>query len=110
MVGRPSRCLEVVERLSRMSDKGREALPNVRELSVGLPGTFRGQPRGPEMVRTHSRMFERGRAALPYVREWWEALLDVWEWSGGPLGCPGVVRRPSQMFGSNWEALPVVRE
>ena len=36
-----------------------------------------------------------------------ESLPDVWEWSRGPLGCPGVVRRlsrmsggPSRMFGS----------
>ena len=37
VVERPSKCLGVVERQSRMSDKGWDALPDVRELSVGLP-------------------------------------------------------------------------
>ena len=39
-----------------------------------------------------------------------EALPDVWEWSGGPPGCPGVVGRPFQMNGSGSEALPDVWE
>ena len=34
-----------------------------------------------------------------------DALPDVWEWSGGLRGCPGVVGRPSQMSGSVREAL-----
>ena len=40
----------------------------------------------------------------------WEALPNVWEWLGGPSGCPGVVGRPSRMPGSCREALshPVV--
>ena len=29
-----------------------------------------------------------------------KALPGVWEWSGGPPGCPGVVRRPSRFSGS----------
>ena len=41
-------------------------------------------------------MFESGRVAL----------TDVWEWSGGPPGCPGVVRMSSQMTRSGQEALP----
>ena len=40
----------------------------------------------------------------------WEALSDVWELSGGPPGCPEVVRWPSRMSGSGREALPEVRE
>ena len=32
-----------------------------------------------------------------------EDLGDVWEWSGGPFGCPEVVGRPSGMSGSNRE-------
>ena len=40
----------------------------------------------------------------------WEALSNVRELSGGPLGYSGVVRRPSQMFESGREALPDVRE
>ena len=32
------------------------------------------------------------------------------EWSGGPPGCPGVVGRPSRMFGGGQEALSDVRE
>ena len=34
-----------------------------------------------------------------------EALWDVWEWSEGPPGCPGVVGWPSRMSGSGQEAL-----
>ena len=40
----------------------------------------------------------------------WEALPDVREWSGRPLGCPGVVERLSGICGSGWEALPDVWE
>ena len=50
------------------------------------------------------------REAIPVVREWWEALADVREWSGCPPGCPGVIRMPSQMFGSCRETLPDVWE
>ena len=49
-----------------------------------------------------------------------EAILDVWEWSGGLPGCPGafksphgylgVVERLSQMSGSGWDAFSDVRE
>ena len=38
-----------------------------------------------------------------------EAFPDVWEWSGGPPECLGVVRSPSRMSGSGLEALPDVR-
>ena len=41
-----------------------------------------------------------GRDGIPNVREW----------SGGPLGCPGVVWRPSRLSGSGRETLPDVRE
>ena len=51
-----------------------------------------------------------GRKTLPYVREWSGGLLDVWEWSGGPPGCPGVVGRLAWMSGSGLEALQDVRE
>ena len=50
------------------------------------------------------------REALPDVWELSKAYLDVLEWSGDPLGCPGVVGLPSQMFGSGCESLPDVRE
>ena len=56
-----------------------------------------------------------------------ETLLDVREWSGDPLNCPGVVERPFQMSwmlslisrsgrktlrmsGSCQETLPIVRK
>ena len=39
-----------------------------------------------------------------------ETLPNVREWSGGPAGCPGVVERPSQMFGSCREPLTDIRE
>ena len=47
-----------------------------------------------------------GQEALPCGRD---ALSDVWEWSGCPLGFPGLVRRPSWMSGSVRESLPDVR-
>ena len=72
----------VVGRLSRMSESGQEAFPDVRKWS--------GDP----------RMFRSGR----------ESLADVREWSGGPPGCPGVVGRPSKMSGSGREGLLDVRE
>ena len=45
-------------------------------------------------------MSESGRDALP----------NVWEWSGGPPRCPGVVERISRMSRSGRETLPNVRE
>ena len=39
-----------------------------------------------------------------------EDLLDVWEWSGGPPGCPRVGGRISWMSGNGQEAFLVVRE
>ena len=55
-------------------------------------------------------MSRSGRKTLPAVWEWWEALPDAWELSGGPPGCPGVVGWPSRMSGSVRKALPDVRE
>ena len=50
-------------------------------------------------------MSVNGREALLEGRE---ALRDVWDWLGGPSGCPGVVRRPSRMVGrlSQMVAMP----
>ena len=42
---------------------GCEALPDVRQLSVGPPGC-------PVVVKSPSRMSGSGREALPVVREW----------------------------------------
>ena len=39
-----------------------------------------------------------------------EALPEVWECLGRPLGYPGVVLKPSRMSGSGWDALSDVRE
>ena len=39
-----------------------------------------------------------------------KALLDFWEWLGGPPGCPGVVGRPFRMPGSGREDLPDIQE
>ena len=39
-----------------------------------------------------------------------EAHPDVREWSGGPLGCPGVVMSSSVTSGSGREDLPDVRK
>ena len=38
-----------------------------------------------------------------------EVLLEVREWSGGPVRCPEVVGRPSRVSGSGQEALPDIR-
>ena len=53
------------------------------------------------------------RETLLDVPEWWEAILDVRQYSGGPPGCPGahpgclgVVGRPFRIFGSGRKALP----
>ena len=55
---------------------GREALPDVREWSVGPPGCL-------GVVGSPSRMSECNREALP----------DVREWSGVPPKCPDVIGR-----------------
>ena len=52
-------------------------------------------------------MSECGQEPLTGGRE---AFADVREWSGGPPECPGVVGRPSRMFGSGREAHPDVWE
>ena len=48
-----------------------------------------------------------GQETVRYV---WEAFPEVREWSRGPLGCLGVDERPSLMFVSGRETLPVVRK
>ena len=55
-------------------------------------------------------MSESCRQNLSDGREWWEALTNIWEWSGGPPGCSKLVGRPSRMFGSGRETLPNVPE
>ena len=49
---------------------GREALPNVREWSGGLPVCL-------GVVGSPSRMSRSGWESLPNVREWSEAVLNV---------------------------------
>ena len=78
----PLRCPRVVERLSRKSGRGWEAHTDVREWTEDTGN----------------------------VREWWEALTDFRECSGGPHECQGVVGRPSRMSSSGWEAHPDVRK
>ena len=125
----PTGCLVVVECLSRMSDSGREALPNVREWlggSAGCPGVVRGPSKSPGVVRRPTQMSGSGRRpsrmsgsgredcrmsgsyrkAIPNVREYQEVLPDVRARSGSSLECPGVVERPSWMPGCGREALP----
>ena len=46
----------------------------------------------------------------PMFRSGWDALPDVWQWSGGLPDCSGVVKRLSRMSGSGREALPDVLE
>ena len=107
----------MVERPSRRSMSGREALPEVREWSGGLPG-------GPGVVGWLFRGSDSGGEALPEVREWSggfprgpgvvgsgrETHPEVRESSRSPPGGPGVVGRYSRMSESGQEALPVVQE
>ena len=113
MVGTHSRMSLMGGRLSRMSERGRVAIPNVREWlgdpaeylkvvgsSPGCPGVL-GRPAGCSgVVWKPSRMAGSGRDVLQNVREW----------LGGSLRYPGVVGRPFQMYGSGRDALPNVRE
>ena len=115
-----------------MSEIDQKALPDVREWSGDPPGC-------PGVVGRPFRMSGSGRETLADVPEFWEALLDVrqlsggllyvrvvgmpsrmsesgrealpnvQEWSGGPPGCLAVIVRPSRMSGSGREALPYVR-
>ena len=39
-----------------------------------------------------------------------DALPEIWDWSGGPPECSGVVGRPSRMSRRGWEALTYVQE
>ena len=59
------------------------------------------------MVERPSRRSWSGREALTKVQE---TLPNIWEWSGGPPGGPGVVGKPTERSGSGWEALPEVQE
>ena len=81
-----------------MSGSYREALTDVKEWSLGLPGC-------PGVFGRTSRMSESGRETLPDVWELSEARQDVREWSKGNPVCPGVVGRLSRMSGSFREAL-----
>ena len=97
-----------------MSGSGREALPDDREWSEAHPNWMFGRPSlvfgRPSLISGKvwwpTRMSCSGLEALLDVRE---ALPDIWEWSGGPPGCPGVVERPSLISVSGREALSDVR-
>ena len=55
-------------------------------------------------------MFQSSRRSSRMNGSGREALRDVREWSGGPLGCLGVVEKPSRMSGSGQDALSDDRE
>ena len=86
-----------------MSERGREALSNVREWS----GSSNKCPR---VVGRPTWMYESGREAIRMFGNGRDALPDVREWSEAPPGCPGEVNSPSCMSGSGRKALPDVRE
>ena len=81
-----------VGRPSRMSGSGREALPNVRKWSRGLPGS-------PRLVEMPSWMSGSGREV---VGSGPPRCPVVPERSGGPSGCLGVVGRPYRMSESHF--------
>ena len=66
-----------------MSESGLETLPAVREWSGGPPGCPGAPTECPAVVERPSQMSRNGREALLDVQKWWEALTDIWEWSGG---------------------------
>ena len=100
-----------------MSGSCRYSLPDVWELSGVPPGRSGGQPGGLGMVETPSRMSMTGGRPSRMFGSVRVAVSDVREWSGGRLGCPGVVGGPSKcpgvvgslshMTGGGREALPV---
>ena len=84
-------------RPSQMSGNGRETLPNIWEALSDVWECSESPPRCPV---SPSRISGSGR----------EALSNVKKWSGGSLGCPGVVGRPSWMIERGRETLPNVRK
>ena len=77
---------------------GRDAFSDVcdsAEVSPGCPGVVGGLYRCLRVDSRPSLMSGGGRGALS----------DVRKWSEGPPGSPEVVRKPSWMSGSSWEAL-----
>ena len=110
-------CPGVVGLPSRMSESGRDALPDIWEWLGGPSGCLAVVGKPSRMSRTSWRVSRHGgfgplkcpgvQKALPDDRE---TLSDIREWSGGPPGYTGVVRRPCQMSGSGWEAIPNVRD
>ena len=134
MVGWPYRmsgsCLETLPDVP----EGWEAIPDVRQLSGGLPGCPGVFGRPSRMSERPTRMPWSGqetlpdvpegwedlpevREALPVVREWSEAFPNVREWlgiyprcPGGTTGCLVVVGWHFRMSGSCREAIPDIRE
>ena len=82
LVGMPSWMCRSGREACRMSGSGRKSIPNVQEWC---------RP---------SRMSESGGWPFRVSRSGRETPPNVQEWSDGPLGCPGVVGRKCQMFGS----------
>ena len=70
--GGPSGCPVVLGRPARMSESGRDALPEVQKWSEDPPGY-------PGVVGRPSRIFGSGRETLPDVQEWSDNLPDVRE-------------------------------
>ena len=96
--GGPLECPGVVERLSWLSGSGRDPLSDVREWlgdSLGCPG---GSP-------DHSRTSERVFRPLPDILE---GLPTTPRHPGHPSECPGVVGKPSRMFGKPSQSPGVV--
>ena len=93
----PPRCPGVVGSPSQMSRICRKTQPDVQEWSEALPDSRSVRETLPD-VRVGgmpSRMSGSGRGPSRMSGNGQEALLDVWEWSEGPPGSPGVVGRPT---------------
>ena len=96
-----------------MSENGRVAFPDVRELSKVPTDTWewwRGSPRCQGVVGMPSRMSGSFQKAPRIPGSGRKALPDIREWLGCLPGCLGVVASPSQMSGSGWEALLDVQD
>ena len=92
---------------------GRESLPDDWEWLedhqgclgvVGMPSRMSLSGRWP------SRMFGSGQKDPQMSGSGREILTEVWERSGGPPGCLGVVGRPSRLSRNGWKTIKDVWE
>ena len=82
-----------------MSGSGREALPDIREGILTIPGHPRGPSGHPGEFPDHSRTSERAARPLPDIREGLRRLPDIRQGLLTTLGHPGGPPDHSQTTG-----------